>query len=295
MKLLKSTIGSDLAIGFLSFATLTLSFFSYNEYTQNKKNQVAIENEKKIIDHQFTEIINSLDNVKSENELINEELITAKGKIISLQDSLRLVSTDVSSILKFKEQLIIVAQDKKRLIALVDSLDTQNKELLVALDIRDSELLDQKKFNEALQQKNNRLETNIKKASKVVATAFKADGIRIRSNGKIVTETKYRRVDKVRVCFTMSENLFAQSGEKEIYVQILSPNNNIIGDKLDANFKGSKKVLTYSTKTTIDYDNKAIDLCLFIDADKKELKKGTYFINVFEGQTKIGDTQLILK
>ena len=295
MKFLKNTIGSDLAIGILSFATLSLSFFSYNEYSQNKKNQVAIENEKKIIDHQFTEIINSLDNVKSENDLINEELATAKGKIISLQDSLRLVSIDVSSILKFKEQLILVAQDKKRLIALVDSLDTQNKELLVALDIRDSELLDQKRFNETLQQTNNRLETNIKKASKVTATAFKADGIRIRSNGKIVTENRHRRINKVRVCFTMSENLFAQPGEKEIYIQILSPNNNIIGDKLDANFKSSKKVLTYSTKTTINYDNKALDLCLFVDVEKKELKKGTYFINVFEGQTKIGDTQLILK
>ncbi|NQY05826.1 MAG: hypothetical protein HRT68_06385 [Flavobacteriaceae bacterium] len=294
MKAHKNSFGSDLIIGILSFLMISLSFFTYSEYKENKKNSDAFEVEKRIIDNQFTEILNSLDNVRSENELINKELLIAKNRIGGLRDSLRMAAIDLSSIFKFREQLNHVTNDKQRLLNLIDSLDVKNKELIAELGDREQELYLQRKYANQLNKEKSRLEGDIKKASHVSATSFKADGIRVKSNGKLIVEDRSRRTEKIRVCFTMSENLFAKTGKKSIYVQILDPNNNIVGEKLKADLQSDSELI-FSTKTVINYENEALDLCVFVDAEKKKLAKGTYFINVFEGERKIGNTYLNLK
>jgi hypothetical protein len=254
-----------------------------------------LKEKKKIIDHQFTEIIQSLDNVRSENTIINQELDDAKTRIMALRDSLNLAESDFSAILRFRDELVNVIQEKQRLASLIDSLDTRNKALSIALGDKDEELLTQKKYSRSLRYQKNRLESDIKQAAKINATSFKADGVRVKSNGKIATESRHRKAQKIRVRFMMAKNMFAKPGKKEIYIQILGPNNNIIGEKSKADLKGSKNELIFSAKTSIDYENEALELCVFVDVDKKELTKGLYFVNVFEGERKIGDTELKLK
>lgn len=295
MQAKKNAFGSDLIIGVLSFLMVSLSFFSYNEYSENKKNHQTFEQERKVLSHDIEAVFNKLNSIQSENESINRELNVAKKRISDLRDSLNSDTSNFEMLFRVQGELLNAKEEEARLLTMISDLDDENKRLEATIEDKNVEISDQREFNDVLSQQNNKLQKDIRKAAVVIGTAFKAEGIRVKSNGRIVIDDRYRKTEQIRVCFTLAENLLANPEQKSIYVQILSPKNNIIGEKKQVRFKHSNKELTYSTKADINYDKKALDLCVFADASEDELVKGEYFINIFDGDRKIGYTTLVLR
>ena len=54
--------------------------------------------------------------------------------------------------------------------------------------------------------------------------------------------------------------------------------------------------MIYSTKKIVNYSNKVLDICVDVEADAEEkpLTEGTYFINVFNDDRKLGSTEVTL-
>ena len=55
------------------------------------------------------------------------------------------------------------------------------------------------------------------------------------------------------------------------------------------------KLLHFSAKTNIFYDNDQLDVCVFVDPNKNDLFRGDYEINIFSGINLIGNTVFSLK
>ena len=53
--------------------------------------------------------------------------------------------------------------------------------------------------------------------------------------------------------------------------------------------------LTYSFTTTVAYDNKAVDVCEFLDGKGKDFEKGTYFVNIFDKSELVSKTSFSLR
>ena len=85
----------------------------------------------------------------------------------------------------------------------------------------------------------------------------------------------------------------AQPAERLLYVQVINPDNNIIGDKSNITF--GQDVLTYSASDTVFYENQALDVCTIVGGTSKELIKGMYTISIFDADRQIGSTTLMLK
>ncbi|MCY1242220.1 hypothetical protein D3C86_1955220 [compost metagenome] len=53
--------------------------------------------------------------------------------------------------------------------------------------------------------------------------------------------------------------------------------------------------LTYSFTTTVAYENKAVDVCEFLDGNGVDFEKGVYYVNIFDKGTLVSKTSFTLK
>jgi hypothetical protein len=147
--------------------------------------------------------------------------------------------------------------------------------------------------NRELLTKNSDYENLISKSRNLTATNVYANGIKIVSNNIIETK-RLSSTQQIKVCFSLLENNAAHSGNKDIYIQIINPDNRIVS-KNDDFVEINNQSLHYSAKTNVFYENEQLDVCVFVDSDKNKLVKGDYEINIFSGANIIGNTVFSLK
>ena len=115
----------------------------------------------------------------------------------------------------------------------------------------------------------------------------------MRNNGKLVTNNRTRRIDQIRTCFTITENALAQAGERDMYVQVYNPQNELVGDQLAVQHEGGPMV--YSAASRIYYENEELDVCILSNTDRDKLTEGTYKVYVYAGPNLIGTSSFNLR
>ncbi len=91
----------------------------------------------------------------------------------------------------------------------------------------------------------------------------------------------------------MNANEIAERGDRLLFVQVINPRNNIVGEKATVNFED--KVLTYSATSNVFYENEALDVCVLINAIEADLVAGNYTVNVFDGSLLVATNSLPLR
>ena len=283
-----------LIIGSLLVVLTALGIYSFTNYKSIKSYEEFLEQEKFLIEQELSEMVLSYDELSQDYDLMASQLQEAKLETKNALDSLRLLKSDLSIITKFKEQLIIFKSKSKVLLGTIDSLNTAN--LMLQEANRDALNTIEKKSTKinALASKNDLLSKAINnaailKASDVNAQSYKLSGAKKRFTNRA------RRANAIDVCVLLAENPLAEKGEKEIYIQIVSPEGNIVADKGEVVFGDFS--LIYSKKEIISYENDKLEICTAIIAeeDDKPFQKGDYYINVFHKNIKLGSTQIHLK
>jgi hypothetical protein len=194
-------------------------------------------------------------------------------------------------------QLQLVAQGYVRQ---MDSLYRVNASLSEENVAIKKDLKDLRKEKEQIEIDRNVLSGKVEIASLLKAVNMEAAGIRLRSGGeKEVTTDKVQKVDQVRVCFTIGENEIASPGKKDIYVRIARPDQEILvkGRLDDYSFEYQGERLQYSVMQSIEYENRAVDLCVYWKKDysSQEMKPGLYHVDIFCENAIIGHTTFTLR
>ncbi|MEY8849936.1 hypothetical protein AB9K26_14040 [Psychroserpens sp. XS_ASV72] len=282
-----------LIIGSLIVAVTVLSVFSYTNYQSIKAHQQFLEQEKKLVESELSQMISRYDEVSVTNKLISTQLEAAKKDTRSALDSIRMLRSNLSVVSRFKNQLYSIKQKNKSLFGTIDSLQLINENLQKEKLVTYSELQNQRKTNSTLIEENKYLTESLEKGALLTANSFEANSYASLLGNKLPTN-KAKKVQQIEVCFTLAENALTEKGEKEIYIQIVNPQNNVMADKGAINFGNSS--LIYSLKKIVQYDNEVVDICVDVEAenDERPLTKGTYFINVFNKDRKLGNTEVQL-
>ena len=288
------TFNYRLIIGTLIVAILGLGAYSFSSYKELKEQKEFLAEEKKIVENELSKIITRYDELMSENEDMIEELAVAKEKTLKLLDSLKLQEATVYIISKYRKQIASLQDERNNFMALASSLKQENKQLYQDRKTAKKRLVEQTDVNNQLSERNLLLAENLKKGSILTANSFSAKAYKIRASGKEVETDKAKRTDIMEICFTLAENSLAEKGDKNLFIQILNPSSNVIGDKLSKNF--GDYTLVYSTKEIVTYNKEVLDICIKAKAgtDEKVFKKGTYFVNVFHDEKKLGSTKINL-
>ena len=262
---------------------------------KNKKVEVVTQlvnmtDEKEEVTNDLKELIVQYEDMKSDNDTVNKKLAEEQARIKGLLEELQKVKKNNRwQIHKYKKELSTLREIMKSYIYQIDSLNTMN----INLRQENSTVT---KANKRIASKNKKLETLTTNLSSTVEKAAIIRAINVvpqatKKKGKETNRSK--KVEKIKVCFTLVENAVAQSGLQYIYLQIINPAGEVLSGAQNVVTFGEQS-FQYSDKREIEYNNKDIDICIYW-AKSEKLTKGEYKINLISNGYIIGNSAFYLK
>jgi len=280
-------------IGILSVLLIGLAVYTVSLYNDSKNTVSGLEQQKAEIEMELESLLANYDEVIQDNELKDKDLLAARERIEVLLDSVKDSEANVALISRYRAEIGRLKDERKMLFIKADSLIAENRRLELQRDSTSDVLSETYKVVDSVNQQNTELTQTVKKGSALSAIDLRGEAVIVRSNGKIVDTKRSSRADKVRTCFTLTPNAIAQKGDKVLYVQVINPKNNLLGDNEVITF--DEGVLKYSASTKVFYENDELDVCILVNATEADLIPGRYVINVFDGYKMISTSAMELK
>lgn len=279
-------------IGSLIVCMTALGIVSFNSYESSQIQQRFLSQEKKLIESELSQMISRYDHLNVKTEILSEELKSAEKTTKSALEQLRLIKSDFSVWARYKSELSDINSKNTALSKTLDSITALNKSLEREKLVAYAELNKQQKVNNSLVKINKTLNHKIEKGALLTVNSFTAEAYRSGINP--TATSKATQADRIDVCFTLAQNTLAEKGMKDLYIQVLNPLNNVIGNKGAVDF--GQFLLFYSDKQRIQYNNEVLDVCTTIPAQEydKPFEEGTYYVSVFHNERKLGSTQIEL-
>ena len=284
---------AKILIGLLVVLLVSLAGYTYTLIQQNKETVLFLEADKAEVQKELEAIVVSYNEILQDNELKDKELIAARDRIVVLLDSVKNYKANLSIINRYKAQVRALKNERTQLFIRADSLLFVTQRLAIEKDSTTAVLNKTIKVVDSVTTANTQLFNSLEKGALIGITNLDATAIIVRKGGKIKQTKRASRADKIRVCYTIAPNTLAQAGDRVLYVQVINPDNNIIGDKSNITF--GQDLLTYSKSEIVFYENKALDVCAIVGTTGQDVLKGLYTINIFDAQRQIGSTTLMLK
>jgi myosin heavy subunit len=292
-----NTLGYKITIGLLLAIIAVLAWMLLNQ----KKEVVTLE--KTTLTEQ-TELQGQLDSLLAEHERVKVSYGELSNTLSQKDSIINVKAMEIKKLLGSKAELAVV---KKKLAQLqeitqvyerkIDSLFSVNKTLKAENEqIKTDYNLEQQKTTtlakdkEALNEKITG--AAVLKAYKITATAYKSRGV-----DKDKETDKAARTEKIKVCFTVSENKLVSPGYKRFFVRIARPDNAILTRGPAYSFQFLGQTLQFSSMETLNYEGDAADVCTYFELplNNPELPKGRYYVNVFTEDREIGQTSFELR
>lgn len=287
----KST-GLKIALGILLALFLGTGFYTSKLYNEKKENEATLTREKEQVMADLSTMAKQYDVAIGENEVTNEKLVDARSRIQGLMDSLKISQNSVSSLWRYKKKFLSLQEEMNVIMTENDKLKVENSLLASSLDSTNVQLAERTVFTDSLLVQNTQLAEVVENAAVLQAVNLKGFGVIERSSGKLIPTERAKRSDKLRVCYTVAKNTLVGAGDKELYVQVLDPKNNVLGANEQIQF--GDEVLNYSLVSKFNYENRNLNICEFV-APNDEFEKGRYVVNVFNAKELISTSEFMLK
>ena len=284
---------AKILIGLLVVLLVSLAGYTYTLIQQNKETVLFLEADKAEVQKELEAIVVSYNEILQDNKLKDKELIAARDRIIVLLDSVKDYKANLSIITRYKAQVRALKNERAQLFKRADSLLVVTQRLAIEKDSTTAVLNKTIKVVDSVTTANTQLFNSLEKGALIGISNLDVTAIIVRKGGKIKETKRASRADKIRVCYTIAPNTLAQAGDRVLYVQVINPDNNIIGDKSNITF--GQDLLTYSKSESVFYENQALDVCAIVGTKGQDVLKGLYTINIFDAQRQIGSTTLMLK
>lgn len=223
-----------------------------------------------------------LDSIISTRQNVSKELLNERKKVqqllIQLKKTQNGTNNEEATIIAFQNQARKLQSQILELTKEVEKYKRKADSTSVALSKTNVILNETILSKDTLFNKNKKLTEKLSIASKLTYFNLKTNTVKVRKSGKEIETQNASSVDLIKITFQVAENKLAISENKKYYFQIIDSKNNIVGSKKEVQF--GNQTLPYSDEETINYAKKAISIKK--DIPVYDLKKGSYFINVFE-------------
>jgi len=267
---------------------------------KNNMNELLTEKET-----QRVELIKELDSLIMEHNQIKESYGEISDSLAVMDSVIQADADEIKKLLNYKWEYYKVKKKMERLqvisqgyVRKMDSIVDVNLVLTEEnLQIKE-EIQQEKSKNRDLQQEKEELTTIVGEASVLSTYNLTSVPVHVKGSGKEVPTDKIKRVDRVKICFTLGKNSVVQPGAKTLYVRISKPDEEVLvkGRSEEYTFTYQGELLQYSIKEDVDYQNEAQHICLYWNHRASlELQAGLYHVDIFDGDNLIGETTFTLK
>ena len=278
----------------LLFVVVTVLIFSliYQKKTMEHQMDLKIQfiEQKNILRDELDDLIDEHDDLLEEYGDLNEQLFQKDSLIQQQIGEIRNLIRTKNDLKEARLKIENLKRIAQNYVKDIDSLYNVTERLSSE---KDSVI----RVNKDINWKNYKLnKTNIKLSEKVnMGSTLKIKDItvepfRYRGTGKEVSTRSAAKTQTLRTCFYISANLIAEAGEKEVLLQFVNPENNILcsSDTIISN-----NVL-FSASTTVDYKNQQLFVCL--DWQRYvPLVEGNYIVKIYIDNVFTSETDFKLR
>lgn len=259
-----------------------------NEQLQLTNEQLSLSNEFEAINSEFRQYENQA--VQMANDTILAKYTAAKNKVEQLIKELNSEKTKNAKRIKDLESQIATLRGLLRnYIAQVDSLTKEN----AGLRAENQEI---KSRNQALNSqvaeisgKNKTLTERMTLAEKLNVTGLTLTPLK--KNGK--QEKNVTKAKQLKVTFTIPQNNSTPVGSKTIYLRIVNPEGQLLGNAGSFSFEGGN--VPCSAKKTIEYTGDEMSgVTIYWDVNTT-LTPGDYLVELFADNFRIASRHFTLK
>lgn len=277
-------------LGVLLVVVVVMLFWQRSEH---RKVTELLTREKTAIQDELSSMVLGYDSLKRNNANLNIQFEGAQNKVKELLAEIEETkSTSYRQIAKYQEEMTTLRKIMRDYVIQIDSLNQKNQRLMEENQNVKQEVTEVKTVNQSLEQEKKKLEQTVTLAATLEALNLKATGM----NKKGKAQAKSSRIETIKIDFTLSKNLTAKRGAKNIYVRIQRPDQLLLtkSDKDLFKFEGLK--IPYSAVREVEYEGMDLPVSIYWDnTGESPLVQGQYTIDVFADGNNIGTTSLEVK
>ena len=275
-----------LIVFFIAFVFLFifLLFFQRNKMLEEIELKVQFIEEKNMLRDELDDLIDEHDELLEEYSDLNSQL-QEKDSIIQNQitDIRNLIRTK-NDLSEARKKIANLKKIAKSYLSNIDSLLLINQKLALQKDsvIKENRNINWKNYK--LNQQNQRLAEKVSKGSVLSLFDFNVETIRYRGTGREVSTRFARKVQKLRVCFTIGANQISDAEEKEVFMQLFDPQGDLVNGVEDIEVNIGDSIAFCTASSLFIYNNMEMSHC-FEWERIHQLEGGNYLINlIIEGR-----------
>lgn len=266
-------------------------FLSLNAEKENSRqmqelaelDKKEMENEYREFSNQYSEMMTKINNDSIIAQLTQEQLRTQQ----LLKELQQTKSADAAEITRLKKELAQVRAVLREYVIQIDSLNRLNQHLTAENARVNSALAESTRQNEALSSEKASLSEKVAIAAQLDATNINL--MPLSKKGK--EEKKVSKAKQLKVDFTISRNVTAQSGMKNVYVRIITPTGSVLSA---GTIPYENKNIQYSIKKSIEYNGEATPVTMYWNIQEVH-SAGTYQVAIFCDGQMIGSRSFSIK
>ena len=258
------------------------------------KEQIFIERDN--VKNELLQLQKDYGSLKTNDAALQAEIDAKKAEIAELLENAEKHKGDPYIITKLRKETESLRLIMRGYVRTIDSLGTLNKTLIIEKDNVLKDLATEKGKITNLNKEKDDLSATIQKGSILSCFNVTAKGVKFKSGGKKEIETtKASRTQKIKVSFSLGENKIAKSGEKTVFVRIVTPDGKEMAKNYDDNYRFTfnKSGGYFAGKETLNYANVEISGVTYCEG-QGELVPGNYIIEITCDGALIGNTTLRL-
>lgn len=258
------------------------------------KEQVFVERDN--VKEDLLELQKEYGSLEAKDAAMQIEIDAKKKRIEELIKEATKHRGDASIIASLRKETETLRSIMKGFVHTIDSLNTLNQNLVAEKKTVIKQLGVEKEKQNTLIKEKDELKSTIAKGSVLTCFNVTAKAVTYKRGGKKEIETsKARKTQKIKVGFTLGENKIAKTGEKTVYIRVMTPDGKEMAKSYDDNYKFifNKSSGYFAGKETLNYANVEISGVTYCEG-QGDYVPGKYMIEVTCDGVVIGNTTLKL-
>jgi len=229
----------------------------------------------------------------AEVDKVEKDLVTKADQISKLLKSNKI---NYNKYLEAKDKLDEMTFLKEKYMKQVAELSEQNKALSSENQNLHKEVNEGKHTIDKLTDKVTSQGNKLSLAQRLTASNITVTGVYFKKNNKEVESSKGKNIQKLKFCFTLSANIAAYAGKRDVFVQVIDPHGQTVA--IESLGSGTTSVdgtqSQFTAKDQIDYNNEAKDYCIYWGKDTP-FEPGHYHAVISTEGYKLGDQEFKIK
>jgi len=172
-----------------------------------------------------------------------------------------------------------------------EQLKVINLALTKEIDSTKTALFSEIEHVQILSEQNQKFAKDIETASELVVSNVGVSTLNIKKSGKEIKTNKAKKINWLKIEYTVAQNNLAEKGTKSYYIQVINNRMNVLKQTGKVDF--GTQTLVYTLISTFDFEGNTLKVNEQIKVEK--LEKGLYFINIFDQDKKIATKQITIE